>query len=90
MVCSFGANIPCDSKANTSSQPTDAMNQYCASPPPNVDPSKPFDMPAAATGHDTIYQWQCQGGKAVAARQVFQVDAQGYIASFWYQVPPVN
>ena len=90
MVCSFGANIPCDEKAVTSNTPTDAMNGYCAAPPPNVDASKPFDMPAFVTGHDTIWQWQCVGGKAVATKQIFQVDPQGYIASFWHSVLPVN
>ncbi|HEX5369403.1 MAG TPA: hypothetical protein VFY10_08325, partial [Dehalococcoidia bacterium] len=59
-------------------------------PPPNVDATKPFDMPAFVTGHDTIWRWQCQGGKAVATKQIFQVDQQGYISSFWYSVLPVN
>ena len=90
LACSYGANIPCDEKAQTSKIPTDAMNAFCASPPPNVDKTKPFDMPAFVTGHDTIWAWQCNGGKAVATKQIFQVDQQGYISSFWYQVLPVN
>jgi hypothetical protein len=31
-----------------------------------------------ATGHDTIYEWGCVGGRAVAAK--IAVDARGYAA----------
>lgn len=79
--CFVGANLPCDSKANTSQEPTAAMNDYCKANP-NSDV-----VPAAVTGHDTIYAWSCQNETAVAGQQVFQVDAQGYVKEIWYAIP---
>jgi hypothetical protein len=37
----------------------------------------------AATGHDTIYEWSCNGRRAVAGKTVMTVDPQGYIAENW-------
>ena len=36
-----------------------------------------------ATGHDTIYEWHCVKGRAVAGKVVTAVDPQGYIAGNW-------
>ncbi|MCB0108792.1 MAG: META domain-containing protein, partial [Caldilineaceae bacterium] len=83
-ACFVGANLPCDSKANTSDAPTDAMNAFCAAQP-NADA-----IPAAVTGHDTIYAWSCVDGKATASEQLFQVDAQGYVTDFWYEIAPAG
>ncbi|GAP15352.1 hypothetical protein LARV_03136 [Longilinea arvoryzae] len=80
--CFVGANLPCDSKADTSKESTPDMDAYCKS-----NPSAEF-IPAAVTGHATIYEWKCQAGKAVAGNQTFQVDAQGYISEIWYVVEP--
>ena len=81
-ACFVGANLPCDSKANTSQEPNQAMNEYCQANP-NVD-----FIPAAATGHDTIYAWACKNGTAVTGQQVFHVDARGYISEIWYAIAP--
>jgi hypothetical protein len=40
----------------------------------------------AATGHGTIYQWSCQGRRAVASKAAVHVDPQGYIAENWKAV----
>jgi hypothetical protein len=81
-ACFVGANLPCDSKANTSKEPTATMNEYC-----QANPNSDF-IPAAATGHDTIYAWACKNGTAVTDQQVFHVDSQGYISEIWYAIPP--
>ena len=58
MVCTVGANLPCG-KANTYCDPSAGVVQWCRD---NPDASV---VPAVATGHDTIYEWRCQGGRAV-------------------------
>jgi hypothetical protein len=80
--CFVGANIPCESKANVDRTPTQAETDFCKQNP-NSDV-----IPAAVTGHETVYEWQCQNGAPTIARQVLQVDAQGYPVQFWYELSP--
>ena len=40
----------------------------------------------AATGHDTIYDWRCVGGRAVPTKVVVTVDAHGYDAGNWKEI----
>jgi hypothetical protein len=40
-------------------------------------------IPAVATGHDTIYAWQCLDGVPHIVRQIDEVDAHGFIAQYW-------
>ena len=50
-TCNFGANLPCDAKANTDRTPTQALADFCgANPGSDV-------IPMSVTGHDTIYSW---------------------------------
>ena len=76
MVCTVGANLPCG-KANTSREPGEGAVQWC-----HDNPAAEF-VPAAATGHDTIYAWCCQGGAPRILRQPLHVDARGFVAEFW-------
>lgn len=81
-VCHVGANLPCQEKADTSQEPTDAMEEFCtANPDSRV-------IPAAVTGRGTVYDWKCAGGKPQVGDQILQVDPQGFIANFWYELPP--
>lgn len=79
-ACNVGANLPCQSKANTDTNPTSAMNDYCAS-----NPDSTF-IPASTTGHETIYSWKCQGKTAVTDQQIDQADAEGFLTSIWYKI----
>ena len=80
-ACHFGANLPCLEKADMSQVPTPEMQDYCkANPGADV-------IPAVVTGRATVYEWKCSSGKAEAARQVLQVDPQGFLADFWYELP---
>jgi hypothetical protein len=80
-VCHFGANLPCQEKADTSQEPTQEMGDFCAANP------KADTIPAAVTGRATVYEWKCAGGQPQVVRQVFQSDPQGYLADFWYELP---
>ena len=80
-VCHFGANLPCQEKADTSQVPSAAMEEFCTANPESES------IPAAVTGRATVYEWKCAGGKPQVVNQVFQVDPQGYLANFWYELP---
>ncbi len=81
LVCTAGANLPCG-KANASRSPNAGMLQWC-----HDDRDAAF-IPAAATGHDTIYEWRCRAGSPVIARQALHVDPRGFVAEFWKPLPP--
>jgi photosystem II stability/assembly factor-like uncharacterized protein len=81
-ACFVGANLPCDSKANTDRMPTQAEKDFCQQQP-DADA-----IPAYVTGHDTIYEWRCTNGAPKIVKQVFQVDARGFIGDIWYEIEP--
>jgi len=80
-VCTTGANIPCDAKADRAKHSVGAEN-YCRE---NRDAAI---VPAYATGHATIYAWRCSAGHAVRGKQMAKLDARGYRADIWYRVSP--
>jgi hypothetical protein len=82
-ACNFGANIPCDSKANTDKTPTQEIIDFCKANQ-NVD-----FIPMSVTGHNVIYSWHCVNGNAAILDQVDTVDAAGYQSSFWAELKPV-
>ena len=45
-------------------------------------------IPAFATGRATVYEWACQDGTPEVVSQIFNSDAQGYLADFWYELTP--
>lgn len=77
-ACNFGANLPCDSKANTDKEPTQGMADFC-----KESPNSDF-IPMYITGHETVYNWHCADETPEVLEQVSQVDAAGYIANIWY------
>lgn len=83
-ACNFGANLPCDSKANTSKIPTQSMLDFC-----KANPGSEF-IPMSETGHDTIYSWRCVGESAEVDKLIAEVDPAGFIANIWYRITPPN
>jgi len=81
-ACTVGANLPCTAKANTDKTPTQAETDFC-----QANPASDF-IPAAVTGHESIYAWRCKAGKPEINQQVFHVDKQGFIVEIWYAIPP--
>ena len=81
-VCNFGANLPCQSQANTDKNPTQAMAEFC-----KANPGSDF-IPMAVTGHETIFAWRCAGETPEVGEQMSEVDAAGFIANIWYAVEP--
>ena len=79
MACWIGANLDCG-KANLRRSLLGA-NAYCRDNPGSES------IPMAATGHDTIYDWRCDGRRAMAGKAILAVDAQGYIADNWKEAP---
>lgn len=78
MACLTGANLNCG-KADTSKVNRGAT-EWCRS-----HPDADF-VPAFASGHQTIYDWRCDGGQPVIARQVGHVDKGGYVIEHWKRV----
>ena len=81
-ACWVGANLPCWEQANTSQTPTADMTNYCQANP-NAD-----GIPGYVTSSATVYAWSCKNGVATPGRQVWQVDARGFIANIWYALSP--
>jgi hypothetical protein len=81
-ACNFGANLPCDSKANTDKNPTPEMAEYC-----KANPDSEF-IPMSVTGHETIYSWRCIKDAPEVLDQIGTVDAAGYLQQIWYPINP--
>ena len=78
VACYVGANLVCDKADMRRSLP--GATTWCrANPGSQV-------IPMSATGHGTIYQWSCQGRRAVAGKAAMHIDPQGYIAENWKEV----
>ena len=75
MACTVGANLNCGKADMRRALPGAAA--YC-----RENPDSTF-IPMFATGHDTIYDWRCAGGKAVAGKMLLSVDPQGFVAGNW-------
>lgn len=83
-ACNFGANIPCDSKANTDKTPSQAITDYC-----KENPGAEF-IPMAVTGHNVIYNWHCKNDTPEILEAFDTVDAAGYASSFWQALTPAK
>ena len=81
-ACNYGANLPCDSKADTAKTPTQAMQDYC-----RANPDSDF-IPMSVTGHSIIYSWHCDQDTAHVLDQIGKVDAAGYLQQIWYPIQP--
>lgn len=81
-VCYFGANLPCQEKADTSQTPSAEMEDFC-----KTNPSAEI-IPAAVTGRATVYEWGCKDGKPEVLKRLVESDPQGYLATFWYKLNP--
>jgi hypothetical protein len=79
MACVVGANLDCG-KADTR-RVLRGATAWCRQNPGATN------IPMAATGHATIYQWSCRGHRAAAGKALVAVDRQGYIAANWKAVP---
>jgi hypothetical protein len=78
MGCYVGANLNCF-KADTR-RTLPGATAWCQQNPGSTS------IPMSASGHATIYEWSCQGPRAVAGKAVMAVDPQGYIAENWQEI----
>jgi hypothetical protein len=82
LACLYGANIPCDEKADARRRPSAGARRFCRDEPDAAV------VPAYAAGRRTIYEWRCRAGRPAVARKLETVDRQGYARRFWYEVAP--
>jgi len=73
-ACFVGANLPCETKANTDRTPTQEETNYC-----QQNPNSDF-IPAVVTGRETAYEWRCLDGAPAIVKQLSQPDAQGFLS----------
>ncbi len=76
--CNVGVNLPCG-KAHTSREPTQRITDYCQRSPNS-------QVPAAVSGHDNIYVWQCEASVPRILRQVSSIDARGFVQEYWHEL----
>ena len=81
-ACNFGANLPCDSPADTNKEPNQGEKQWCTENP-NSDM-----IPMVYSGHATIYNWRCENGTAVPGEMILHADERGFIKEIWYLISP--
>jgi hypothetical protein len=79
LACWIGANLNCGKVDTRRSLP--GATAFCRA---NPDAG---NVPMFATGHATIYAWRCVGTRAVAGKTLIAVDAQGYAAANWKELP---
>ena len=75
LACNAGANLPCG--------PADTRREIPAADAWCRDNPGALAVPAYATGHATLYAWECRDAHAVPVRQVAQADARGFVAEYW-------
>jgi hypothetical protein len=80
LACFVGANLNCGKADQRRALP--GASAYC-----RANPHSDF-IPMFATGHATIYEWRCAGGRAIAGNAVVAVDAKGYAAGNWKEIRP--
>ena len=78
MGCYIGANLDCDKAEKSRTLP--GATAWCRKNPGSKI------IPMSATGHDTIYEWSCNGRRAVVGPAMMTVDSQGYIADNWKEI----
>ena len=81
-ACNVGANLPCQTKGDTSRTPSQALLDFCkASPAAEV-------IPMVVTGRATVYSWRCTAGQPTIDKEITKTDAQGYLTNIWYEISP--
>jgi hypothetical protein len=75
-ACSVGANLPCDEKANTSQEPSEAAKEACKQNPDFL----------AVKQKSSIYSWNCVNGTMQRGPQWTEPDAAGFLAKIWYEI----
>jgi hypothetical protein len=82
-VCTVGANLPCQSKADRARRNPGA-EAFCRD---NRDADV---VPAYAAGHRTIYAWRCISGRAVHGEIIVKLDRRGFQLDLWRRLQPAG
>jgi hypothetical protein len=80
-ACTIGANLPCNEKAVVDRTPAQPIKEYC-----QANKNSDF-VPAVVTGRATIFEWRCTNGVPAIAKELTKVDARGFQADIWYELP---
>jgi len=75
MGCVVGANLNCG-KADAG-RTSAGGDEWCRANPNDQN------IPMAATGHATVYEWRCSGTRAVPVRKFSPIDDRGFEVMNW-------
>ena len=78
LVCYVGANLPC-AKIETQRK-NEAVSRYCRENPDDT-------VPAAVSGHETLFEWRCVGKNAQTGKPLWRLDSRGFTAELWKPLP---
>lgn len=81
-ACTVGANLPCAEKAETRTEPSPAVTDFC-----RQNPGAEV-IPMAVTGRATVFEWRCADASPTIVRQIAQPDVAGFLAHIWYAIAP--
>jgi hypothetical protein len=83
-ACTLGANLPCAEKADTRTEPSAPVTEFCRQNP-GADV-----VPMVVTGQATVFASRCAGEHPAIIRQFPQPDVAGYLANIWYAIEPAT
>jgi hypothetical protein len=75
LVCFVGANLPCGKINATRDNP--GATAWCREHPGDKI------IPLVATGHDTLYSYECDGANARVTKTNLVLDRRGFAAKLW-------
>jgi hypothetical protein len=82
MACSIGLGMPCDQKPSMSRVPTRAALEFCRAFP---DIGKPLPNLGSEI---SAYQWVCRNGWPQLIGFQPDLDDEGYLDRYWFEIPP--
>jgi hypothetical protein len=82
MACSVGLGMPCGTKPSMSRVPARAAINFCRAFP---DIDKPLPN---LGGEISAYQWVCRHGWPQLIGYQPDLDGEGYLDRYWFEIPP--
>jgi len=82
MACSVGLGMPCDRKPSASRVPARAAIDFCRAFPEIARPLPNLGSELSA------YQWTCRHGWPQLVGLQPDLDDEGYLDRYWFEIPP--
>ena len=80
--CLINGRNNCAQKLDFSTEPNEAMQDFCADPEMEGSIVSPV-----ISGINSAYEWRCHEGTALITAQIAEADLNGYDKSIWVEIP---